>query len=144
MKGKKLRKIGDFSYTVPSGKDVNDLTPSEAKDFLRKCLDSSGFRSITESINQREVIFTNKRNPQLVITVKKSPDGRIISLDNKSGVRFPFVVGQVLNRNVEVWACNNNFLMDNKDTCPDKKIFGIKSKDIPQGHELRHLYPNKF
>ena len=40
--GKKLIKVGDFSYTVPSGKDVNDLTPSEAKDFLRKCLDRSG------------------------------------------------------------------------------------------------------
>ena len=60
------------------------------------------------------------------------------------GVRFPFSVGQLLQRNVEVWACNNNFLMDDKDTCPEKKIFGVKPSDVPKGHEWRTIYPNKF
>ena len=39
--GRKLRRVGDFSYTVPTGKDVNDLTPEEAKIFLMECLKNS-------------------------------------------------------------------------------------------------------
>jgi len=37
--GLKLRSCGDYSYMVPSGKDMNDLKPEEAKVFLKKCLD---------------------------------------------------------------------------------------------------------
>ena len=66
------------------------------------------------------------------------------SIENKSGTMFPFSVGQILNRNIEVWASNNNFLMDGKDTGPEKKIFGVKISDVPKGHEWRHIYPNKF
>jgi hypothetical protein len=47
-------------------------------------------------------------------------------------------------RSIETWACNNGFKIDGKDPCPEKKIFGIRAKDIPQGHELRMLFPNKF
>ena len=97
-----------------------------------------------ESIYEKEIIFTHKRNPRLEIVVTKSPDGRIVSIENESGIRFPFQVGQLLQRNVEVWACNNNFLMDGKDTCPEKKIFGVRASDVPQGHEWRHIFPNKF
>lgn len=98
----------------------------------------------TESIYEREVVFTNKRNPRLVITIRKNPDGRITEIENETDMRFPFSVGQILNRTAEVWACNNNFLMDGKDTCPEKKIFGVKAKDVPQGHEWRHIFPHKF
>jgi hypothetical protein len=93
---------------------------------------------------ETEVVFTNKRNPNLKIIVTKSREGRIISIDNETGIRFPFQVGQLMQRNVETWACNNNFLMDGKDTCPEKKIFGVRTKDVPQGHEWRHIYPGKF
>lgn len=41
--GRKLRRVGNYSYTVPTGKDVNDLTPEEAKEFLTDCLGKSGF-----------------------------------------------------------------------------------------------------
>lgn len=41
--GRKLIKAGDFAYTVPSGKDANDLTPEEAKSFIQYCLTKSGF-----------------------------------------------------------------------------------------------------
>ena len=68
-----------------------------------------------ESIYEKEIIFTHKRNPRLEIIVTKSPDGRIVNIENESGMRFPFSVGQLLQRNVEVWACNNNFLMNGKD-----------------------------
>ena len=40
--GIKLKKAGDFSFSVPSGKDANDLTPEEAKVFLNKCLVKCG------------------------------------------------------------------------------------------------------
>jgi len=96
------------------------------------------------SIPERKVKFTHKRNSRLEITVTKTPDGRITSIENNSGMRFPFSVGQILNRTAEVWACNNNFLMDGKDTCPEKKIFGVKASDVPQGHEWRHIFPHKF
>ena len=99
---------------------------------------------IDESIHEREVKFTNKRNPRLEIVVTKSPDGRITGIENETGMRFPFSLGQLLQRNVEVWACNNGFLMDGKDTCPEKKIFGVKASDVPHGHEWRHIFPNKF
>jgi hypothetical protein len=41
--GRKLRRVGDFSYTVPHSKDINDLTPEEAKIFIEDCLRESGF-----------------------------------------------------------------------------------------------------
>ena len=37
-------KLGDYSYTVPSGKDANDLTPEEAKTFLDGCLTKAGLK----------------------------------------------------------------------------------------------------
>jgi hypothetical protein len=100
-------------------------------------------KSFNESKNN-EILLKNKRNPNLIIMINKGPDGRIISIVNKSGIRFPFNVGQAISRNLEIWACNNNFYMDGEDTCPEKKIFGIKTSDIPKGHEFRNLFPNKF
>lgn len=97
-----------------------------------------------EEFGKNEIIFTGKRNPRLNIIVKISPDRRISEIENKTGIRFPFVVGQPLGRNIEVWACNNNFLMDGQDTCPEKKIFGVRASDVPKGHEWRHIFPNKF
>lgn len=32
----------------------------------------------------------------------------------------------------------------NEPKAQDKKLFGIKLKDIPKGHPLRLIYPNKF
>ena len=97
-----------------------------------------------ESRNERIIVFTNKRNPILSITISLSPDGRINNIENETGIRFQFSVGQSISRNIEVWACNNNFYMDGKDTCPEKKIFGVKTSDIPKGHEWRSIFPNKF
>ena len=112
-------------------------------------IDTSSISEITtESVNEdfgkNEIIFTGKRNPRLTIVVKISPDRRISEIENKTGIRFPFSVGQPLGRNIEVWACNNNFLMDGKDTCPEKKIFGVKTSDVTKGHEWRHIFPHKF
>lgn len=100
-------------------------------------------KKFNESI-ETEIVLKGKRNPNLIIMVKKGRDGRITSIVNKSGIRFPFQVGQLLQRNIETWACNNNFYIDGNDTCPEKKIFGVKVSDVPQGHEWRHIFPNKF
>lgn len=40
--GIKLKKIGDYAYTVTDVKDINDLNPSDAKKFLEDCLIKSG------------------------------------------------------------------------------------------------------
>jgi hypothetical protein len=101
-------------------------------------------KKINEYYNRKEIIFKSKRNPSMSIMVVKSPDGRIESIVNKTGIRFPYQVGQLFTRNIESWACNNNFLMDDKDMCPEKKIFGVKISDVPQRHEWRRIYPSKF
>lgn len=99
---------------------------------------------IFEEFREKVVTFTNKRNPRLVIKVTKTPDGRITDIDNPNGIRFCFSVGQLFNRTAEIWASNNNYLMDGQDMTPEEKIMGIKVSDIPPGHELRRLYPHKF
>lgn len=96
--------------------------------------------------NEIEVKFVSKRRRDLAFNVYKTPDGRITRIEKPKHVhiRFPFEVGQILNRGVETWACNNGFYIDGKDTCPEEKVFGIRKSDIPKGHELRHLFPQKF
>jgi len=91
--------------------------------------------------SEKEIEFTSRQRRKIIVKVQ---GGRIKDIDNQSGVRFPFHVGQQINRSIETWACNNNFQMDGNDPCPEKKVFGIKAKDIPKGHELRKIYPSKF
>lgn len=97
---------------------------------------------IKENFGERIRVLKSKRTNR-EITVKIQ-DGRISEVDNEAGVRFPFEVGSFWNRNVEVWACNNHFYLDGKDTCPEQKVFGVRASDVPQGHEWRTLFPNKF
>jgi hypothetical protein len=101
-------------------------------------------KRFNEEFGKNEIVFISQRNPRLLITVSISPDRRISNIDNKTGIRFPFSVGQPINRTMEVWASNNNFLMDGQNTSPEKKVFGVRTSDVPQGHEWRSIYPNKF
>jgi hypothetical protein len=91
--------------------------------------------------NRKELIFKSRQGRVITVSLL---GGRIDSIDNQAGVRFPFMKGQPYTRSIEVWACNNGFTINGEDTCPEKKVFGIKVSDIPQGHELRRLFPNKF
>ena len=103
-------------------------------------------KKFDEFINEsyvRKIELKHKNNPNLTITFEVK-DGRIFNIENNARMRFPYIEGQYFNRNMETWCCNNNFLLDEKDTCPEPKVFGIRTKDIPQGHELRYLFPNKF
>ena len=90
---------------------------------------------------ERVMVLTSKRGTNITIT---SLGGRIQSIENNSGVNFPYSVGQSLTRSIESWACNNGFLIDGESPCPEERIFGIKKSDIPRGHELRLLFPHKF
>lgn len=92
---------------------------------------------------KKDIILTSKRNRELTIKVTIVAD-RISEIENNANIRFPFEIGQTISRNIETWACTNNFLLDNKDTCPEKKIFGVKISDVPKNHEWRTIYPNKF
>lgn len=60
-------------------------------------------------------VFTMKNNPAVSIHVFIDPDGKILEIENKNNQRFPFSVGQLLQRNVEIWAKSNGWLMDGKD-----------------------------
>ena len=93
--------------------------------------------------SKRTIELKHKRNQALVITFDVIV-GRIQNIVKTNGVRFPYEEGQPYNRGIETWCCNNDYLMDGNDTCPEKKIFGIKQKDIPKGHPLRNIYPGKF
>lgn len=90
---------------------------------------------------QREMILTSRQGREIIVMLEA---GRITHIENQSGVNFPWVVGQSYNRSIETWACNNGFKIDGESPCPEEKIFGIRAKDIPKGHELRLIYPHKF
>lgn len=97
---------------------------------------------IYEAYSDAESItLTSRQGRDIVFTVI---GGRIDSIDNNSGVNFPYSIGQQYNVGMKTWACNRGFKWNGEDPCPEEKIFGIRKKDIPQGHELRMLFPNKF
>lgn len=82
-----------------------------------------------------------RNRARITLTVQ---GGRIESIDNPRGMRFPWSVGQAINRSLETWACNNGFTINGNDPCPEEKIFGVKTSDVPRGHEWRMIFPNKF
>ena len=100
-------------------------------------------KSIYEAFGEKKVVLSLKNNITRTIsfTVK---GGKITDIENPGNLPFPYKENQPYNRGMEVWCCNNGYFMDNKDTCPEEKVFGIRKKDIPQGHPLRFVYPNKF
>jgi len=91
--------------------------------------------------NEKKMTLTSRQGRDIIITLL---GGRIKDILNNAGVRFPFAVGQSYTRSIESWACHNGFKIDGEDPCPEEKIFGIRKKDIPRGHELRLLFPSKF
>jgi hypothetical protein len=91
----------------------------------------------------REIVFVKEVNPGVKVTIKVQ-SSRILEIDNPRKVHFPFHKGQMFQMNVQEWARVNGYSMDGKSLQHDKKIFGIRTKDIPPGHEWRHIYPHKF
>lgn len=107
--------------------------------------------ALYENFTQRTMILRHKMAGEITVELQGS---QIKNVENSTNIRFPFSVGSSWNRSIETWACNNRFgsietwmngrLYKTLDPCPEEKIFGIRKKDIPQGHELRMLYPHKF
>lgn len=119
------------------------LDPEKIIDYIAEVYAENRMKNIVfeSSRYDRDVVLTSRQGRDILVKVI---GGRITSIENNSGVRFPYSVGQQWNRSIETWACNNGFKIDGEDPCPEEKIFGIRKKDIPMGHELRMLYPSKF
>jgi hypothetical protein len=92
---------------------------------------------------EEEILLTSRQGRNIKVSVKH---GKIEEIDNASGVPFPFFTGQLVTVFMKGWACNNGFKWNGEDACDpgEKKVFGVKAKYIPQGHELRRIFPNKF
>ena len=93
-----------------------------------------------ESYGDRKVTLESVQKKTITFDVVL---GNIKNIVNNSGIRFPFYEGARYSRNIETWCCNNNFTMDGKDMC-ESKIFGVRTSDVPKGHEWRTLFPKKF
>jgi LAS superfamily LD-carboxypeptidase LdcB len=92
-------------------------------------------------MREEEIILTSRQGRTIRV---KSVHGKIEEIDNEADVRFPFVTGQPITVFMKSWACTNGFKWNGKSPCPEEKVFGIRKKDIPMGHELRMMFPNKF
>lgn len=90
-----------------------------------------------------ELILTARNGKTIEITAEH---GKIAEIDNNTGMKFPFWTGQLVTIFMKQWACRNGFKWNGKDPCDpgEKKIFGVKAKHVPKGHEWRQIFPHKF
>lgn len=91
--------------------------------------------------SEETIVLTSRQGRDITVTARH---GKIEEIDNQSGVIFPFVTGQLITVFMKSWACNHGFKWNGQSACPEEKVFGIRKKDIPMGHELRTIFPNKF
>ena len=92
---------------------------------------------------EEEIVLTSQQGRTIKIEVKH---GKIEEIENETGTKFPFFTGQPVTVFMKAWACNHGFRWNGESPCDpgEKKVFGIKAKYIPKGHELRHMFPGKF
>ena len=97
-----------------------------------------------ENWQREEKITLTSRNGQSIEVITRH--GKIDEIINDSEMPFPFHTGQLVTVFLKAWACNHGFKWNGKDACDpgEKKVFGIKAKHIPKGHELRQMFPGKF
>lgn len=114
-----------YPEVVTTVDEIQDL--NEDNSFMRRRVDKVVFRKIV--------------NPKVTITVEKHPNGQIVDIINKYNIRFPFVVGQVLNAGHKTWAHVNGYEVSidgfNFKGGPEKKKFGIPVSMLPP--ELKNL-----
>ena len=114
-----------YPEVVTTVDEIQDL--NEDNSFMRRRVDKIVFRKIV--------------NPKVTITVEKHPNGQIVDIINKYNIRFPFVVGQVLNAGYKTWASVNGYETSidgfNFKGGPEKKKFGIPVSMLPP--ELKNL-----
>lgn len=92
---------------------------------------------------EEETILTSRQGRTIRVKVVH---GKIEEIENDANIKFPFFTGQLVTVFLKAWACNHGFKWNGEDACDpgEKKVFGIKAKYIPKGHELRHMFPGKF
>lgn len=110
-----------YPEVVTTVDEVQGVNESEDNSFMRRRVDKVVFRKIV--------------NPKVTITVEKHPNGQIVDIINKYNIRFPFVVGQVLNAGHKTWANVNGYEVSldgfNFKGGPEKKKFGIPVSMLP-------------
>lgn len=124
------------SKTIPT----KLIKPSNLNDKSKKIFglteDNSFMRRRVDKVVFRKIV-----NPKVTITVEKHPNGQIVDIINKYNIRFPFVVGQVLNAGHKTWASVNGYETSidgfNFKGGPEKKKFGIPVSMLPP--ELKNL-----
>ena len=96
-----------------------------------------------ESWRREEEIVLTKGRIEIIIEVVH---GKIEKIENKDRYRIPFFEGQPVTVFMKGWACNHGFKWNGEDPCDpgEKKVFGVKAKHIPKGHEWRMMWPSKF
>lgn len=92
-------------------------------------------------MKEETITLTSRQGREIVVQIT---NGKISDVENNANIRFPFVVGQPFNMSMKSWAQNNNFKWNGSDVESEKRIFGVKIKDVPIGHEWRYMFPNKF
>lgn len=130
------------------------FSPEFTNYFTQTCYDEddlkrfevarTNYQRTKENINEEnsfmrrrvdKIIFRKTVNPRVTITVEKYPNGQIVDIINPFNVRFPFEIGQVLNRGYETWAhtAGYEYSMDghNYKGGPEKKKFGIPVSMLP-------------
>jgi hypothetical protein len=101
------------------------------------------FILLYENWRREEEILLSKGRITITIT---TIHGKIERIDNPDNWKVPFFVGQPVTVFMKGWACSHGFKWNGDDPCDpgEKKVFGVKSKYIPKGHEWRTIFPNKF
>jgi hypothetical protein len=72
----------------------------------------------------QNVTITHKseHGPEILLVVAK--DDRIKRVSNPDGIDFPFLPGdRVKWSRLSEWACENDYLIDGKDVCPEDDGF---------------------
>ena len=114
------KNLGMIYPEVVTTVQEEDLTEQE-NSFMRRRVD--------------KVIFRKTVNPRVTITVEKYPNGQIVDVINPFNIRFPYVIGQVLDRGHETWAHVNGYEISkdgfNYKGGPEKKKFGIPVSMLP-------------
>jgi len=93
----------------------------------------------TDSFMKRRVdkiVFRKIVNPRVRLTIEKYPNGKILSIENTYNIRFPYKIGEVINRGYETWANANGYEISidggtNFKGGPEKKKFGIPISLLP-------------
>lgn len=82
-----------------------------------------------------KVIFRKTVSPNVKIVVTKYANGQIVDIENPRNIRFPYQVGQVMDRGHETWAHVNGYEISkdgfNYKGGPEKKKFGIPVSMLP-------------